>query len=173
MPGSVVSWAISKVQRVKIIMTGYLILQPFILKWPRKFIKGRFGRVCRTLILRWECGNGLCAKCSHESGVKSEEVKFNGFSILERFNELKGKDNSNMSYFALSTNCTCSSISQQIKQIIQIIERGRPFNSNITFCANPQKPFVARFLRKWKYRIFDHIVTIFIFIRILGSICLY
>ena len=31
MPGSVVSWAISKVQRVKlkIIMTGYLILQPF------------------------------------------------------------------------------------------------------------------------------------------------
>ena len=55
-PGSVVSWAISKVQRVKIIMTGYLILQPFILKWPRKFVRGRFGRVYRTLILRWELG---------------------------------------------------------------------------------------------------------------------
>ena len=123
-------------------------------------------------------GIGLCAKCSHNPGVKSEEVKFNGFLILERFNELKGKESNIISCFALSTNRTCSSISQQIKQIIQIIERGRPFNSNITFCANPQKPFVARFLRKWKYRIFDHIVTIIIvtiliLIRILGSICLY
>ena len=151
------------------------------MEWPGKFFKGRFGRVCRTLILRWECGNGLCAKCSHKSGVKSEEVKFNGFPILERFNELKGKGSNIISCFALSTNCNCSSISQTNKNSkanIQIIEKGWPFNSNITFCANPQKPFVARFLRKWKYRIFDHIVTIiivtiFIFIRILGSICLY
>ena len=126
-PGSVVSWAISKVQRVKIIMTGYLILQPFILKWPRKFIKGRFGRVCRTLILHGNNGIGLCAKCSHNPGVKSEEVKFNGFSILERFNELKGKGSNIISCFALSTNCNCSSISQTNKNSkanIQIIEKG-------------------------------------------------
>ena len=125
-PGSVVSvWAISRDQRVKKnTMTCYLISQPFAMEWPGKFVKGRFGRVCRTLILRWECGIGLCAKCSHKSGVKSEEVKFNGFSILERFNELKGKESNIISCFALSANCTCSSISQQIKQIIQIIERG-------------------------------------------------
>ena len=33
-------------------------------------------------------------------------------------------------------------------------------NSNITFWANLEKPFVARFLRKWKYRIFDPIIII-------------